>query len=846
MITFSEMAQNPSSEKITLVTIDSLKRHKIFKFVNGSIYSLQVDYFVNDVFNGNQKLIKVNGNPGTNQFSFLPSEMKLLVNVGADPKTQDLSVVYRHFLASTPVILPYDLNSGEDVEWLPLVNSIGTLGQQLDDENTGIVLETSSSIDLINTHGYFDSIFDTHIWENRDVVFYQSFGGLPVNQIKKVFRGVIETKDFESTKITFRVKDFVFRLRDNLKLPEFSELDGKIDPSLIGTPKKRIYGQVRQVRTVGIDKILDGFIPSGTAFLSQGSNILTGLNSIYLQEATPEDEIEVIVDGEVVKFGIETVDSNTQITINKISEVSFTNAQIKIIPSVPYQEKNRFWLIAGHKIRTPNYILEEVLSENRFRLSGTKDIFPGDRVLIGTDAVIVKSIYQNELTTLSAVSPTPPIGEIISKLSVQKAYFGKTEMVFARDWVYDTNDQFGTRLLLQTSAEFNLAEEKLLGIGVTFTFGSRTISTGSVVDFRSILKPRDWIRKNSIVSGENTWLEILEVKEQSIITRTPFFGTSGSFQAQIKTLDIINDDSLITCDCLGIEVDGEWVRTAAQVVNHLIKFDSEITEVNESTFLEASTDCPYTMSLVLPENSGTQIPKIRDVITKVNESIFGSLFINSDLQVSYSVLNSDKVDLPVYLNDDDIISYSTETTNEIYNRVKVSYSPFVDIFSGTDAFDIIEIDSDYVNNFIGIKATLNRTVYLYDQNEARNIAERLVFFRSMANTKMTIKTKMNLYLNSVNDKLAVKFDRIFSRFAGNLRRKIGIITGIKKSTFTTEVQLSDLGNLFNRVPSVAPDDSVDYAESSDEDKMKWGYIVDNDSLTPDVETDENLGANTIG
>ncbi|WP_206781268.1 hypothetical protein, partial [Escherichia coli] len=83
-------------------------------------------------------------------------------------------------------------------------------------------------------------------------------------------------------------------------------------------------------------------------------------------------------------------------------------------------------------------------------------------------------------------------------------------------------------------------------------------------------------------------------------------------------------------------------------------------------------------------------------------------------------------------------------------------------------------------------------------------AQRLCFFKSLASSVVTIKSKMNLSNIVVNDKMYLSLDRLFKRYAGNDKRRIGIVSGIKKDGFECEVSLSDLGNIYNRVMSIAP------------------------------------------
>jgi hypothetical protein len=1001
MSTFAVEAQKTVSEKVTLVTIESARPAKIFTLLSGSVYYRDVDFFVTNVKQGLVSLTQVSsiGALVAGSFFYSIDERRVyLMAVGSvNPKTVEIIIFYRHFFSNRPTILPFDLSSGPDVEWLPMINSIGSVGQQLDDLATGIVLESSSSIDLIN-QGYFDGLYDTHIWENKTVRFYAWFNGLPASEAKQIFEGTIESKDFAIDKISFKVKDFIFKLRDQLSHTLFSDLDGKISDSILGKPKRRIYGQVKQVKCIGTDLLLDGYLATGTVTidtsltnltgtaqatyisndisgtvsgtsgtrtvtgsgtnflttifpnqkiritnglatynytvfsvasntsltltsdisvtfssftaknsstgntkvygvgtlfksqLQQGSsvrftngtlnqdykieyvnsdteltlssfvtssfnaysiinldeknNTLVGTGTQFISELSVGDTVKFLINGEEIESKIDSIYSNTSALLNESIVEPVNNQQFFVIPEVSYYKNNRVFSVAGHKLREPTTTISAVNANNRFILSSVSDLFDGDRVLINGSFSTIRRISDNEMVTETAISPVPSIGDTVKKLPVQNVYFGFQEMVYGRDWTYQNTTE--SKIIFDTDAEFNVSKERLFGVSLQFTNGSRSVSTASVADFRSILKPRDYIRKNSIVSGESDWCEIIDVREQEIILRYPFTGSTEVTPALYKNVSYISDDSLITCNCLGMERSGAWVKTPSDVVRDVLLNDAGFSSLNESAFTQARADCNYIVSLVTPESPGDKAESIRDVITKINESVFGSLYGNSSSSISYSVLNSTKPEQANIIYDDDIISFDASSSGTFYNNITLNYRPFIDQSSGSKTTEVYEYTSDFANKYIGIKNTLEKTVYLYEEDKAIIIAQRLAFFNQLSITKVTIKGKMNFFLNQVNDKVLLSLDRLFGRFGSGNKKKYAMITGIKRSQYDVEVTLSDLGNVYNRVPSIAPNTAPSYSSATEDEKAQWGYICDNDSLTPDANSEENLLNNVIG
>jgi hypothetical protein len=86
---------------------------------------------------------------------------------------------------------------------------------------------------------------------------------------------------------------------------------------------------------------------------------------------------------------------------------------------------------------------------------------------------------------------------------------------------------------------------------------------------------------------------------------------------------------------------------------------------------------------------------------------------------------------------------------------------------------------------------------------------------------------------------------MFKRYGSGNRRKIGIVNSIVKNESNATVEFNDLSGVFTRVPSIAPDLLDDYTTATDDQKAKFGFILDNDSLLPDND-DTDLGNNLIG
>ena len=848
-MTFEQAALLPRSEKITLVKIESAQQVKLFTNPLPFTYQKQMPRFVSRVSVEGVFLTPGVGQYtlGVDEYYFDPDTFYLTISIAVDPSTVKVIVFYNHFFSNSPVILPHDLGSGVSVEWLPYISGTGSIGQTLDDENTGVVLESSSSITLIN-QGYFDSIFDTLIWENKNVSFYYWFPVTPISEARKIFEGVIESKSYAPDKITFNVKDFIFRLRDRVNLGTFSELDGSILDSNLGTPKRRIYGRVDKCQAIGIDCVKNGYQITGLITGVAGVKQVTGSGTLFTDELSTNDEIKLIVNGEEVKYNIDYIQDNTNLFLSKNIEANFTSITATVNPAIPWRKKNRRWHLAGHEITSSEAIIQTVINSRQFVVDDNSEFFADDVVTINGITTQVTRISGSQIVLEQSIFPIPIAGDSIIKEPVLNAYFGNTKMILNRDFTVTNSGE--TILEIDPLAEFNLAIEKVTTntpsstpISFTFTNGQRIISTASNVDLKTIIKPRDWIR--SLVQASDVWFEVMKVEERAVIIRNVYSQATNTNTARIKEVEIINDNSLITADCYGITYENKWVKTASNAIRHLMKNDAGFTSINETTFTQADSDCNYTLSMVIPETIGSEYPSIRDVSTKINESVFGSLYGNTVQQICYSIVNTRRPETIQPIKDDDILSWLSESKNTITNSVNIKYAPFVDTVLGEDSFKSYTFNSIFVDDIVQISNGKELIGYIYNDSEAQSVAQRYAFFNSLSQLKVTLKGKALFFNYSVNDRIYLSLDRLYKRYGSGSRLKMGIVSSVKKSEYDSEVVLNDLGNIFNRCPSISPNTISAYTSATDDDKVKYGFILNTNTLIPGTNEDD-LGGCLIG
>ena len=844
-MTFEEASKLTISEKISLVTIESIEKVKLWDSHSALVFSRNVDYFVSSV---NIEGVDLSAGSsvstlGVNQFIYVPAEKKVYISVTASPINLEIYLTYRHFFSNAPKILPWNLSSGDEVEWLPYIENTGSIGQQLDDQNSGIVLESQSSVDLINESLYFENIFDRHIWESQKVNFYYWFNGTDyTTEARLVFSGTVQSKGFSQKKVSFSVSDFVARLKDKASLGKFSELDGRVLDSLMGSAKRRIYGQVKQAQMVGTNCIKKGYPLNGLVSIPLGSSIVSGVGTSFLSQLSPNDQMVFSIGLLEYKFTVNSIVSDTEATIAKNSENNIDNLGCVVVPDRPYRQYNRSWHICGHQITESQATITGIINSRTFTVSDVSEFAADDVITLNGLTTQITRISGQNIVLEQKISPVPSIGSMIYKSPIKELYFENKLLNFNVD--YTLSNASEAIINLSPLAEFNIAKERLSSVSLLFTNGSRIITTTSTVDLRTIIKPRDWIRKLTMTTIQ--WSEVLSVDEQKITIRTIFTGATGTEQALIKNVELVEDNSLMTVSCYGIKYSGKWLKTATDCAKHLLEYDAGFTNLNGSSFSQASSDCSYVISMVIPGQIGSPEPVIRDVLSSLNSSVFGSLYTNINQEICYSVLNTRKPQSITPLRDDDIISWSCNTSQKIINEVNVSYQAFVDLVSKGDSVKTFSYVNEFVNSTSKIKNKIDFTCYLFNESDAIVMAQRMAFYNSLSQSMTTIKAKSLFFPYSVNDRVSFIFDNSYKRYSGSSPLKIGIISGVKKSTYDSEITVNDLGNIFNRCFSISPNDCPSFNSSLDSHKINYGFILDTNSKTPNASTEEGLGANLIG
>ncbi len=961
MDTFSQYKAKTSSEKLVLAWLEPSQRLFTWTVHAGSVYKKVVDYYVVGVRQDATALTSVASIAAISSAGkwFFDADTKTLYvqSTGSvDPGTLWTDVTYRLFFSNAPIDLPADLNTAKEVPYDARLMKTSKFKDKFDKDQKGIALEGTGTVSLHNNDSFFEQIYDKLIWENKTAKVFSYHRDLPLSEKVTLFNGVITNKDFDDEEVSFDIKNFIYRLRTDLDLGLYSASDGDLADSLIGRPKRRIYGRVDgllcdsvsnmqgnyELQTIGIDDARTG--TPITVSLTQGSNIATASSTDIHKELVAGDTIIVsenklkvkslsridigldtaqdvtvsrtsafvariafsaistsgvtigdhitlavlsnasqdtkskiighfpiaVVNAAYLEFTLSvsiasladvfktgvgeiavTRQSNTTtFTIQQVSPITVAGEGVTVQTTKPYRRFNRDFLLADHALSTKETTITSVISSVKFALDSVDSLYVGDSIRINGDELSTVVGLNREggiITVADVVLPLPMIGDVVERLGVQRVTFEQLDYEQFVDFS-PTFSVAGAGLTFEYDAEFNATVEEAFQSNAQWRLGSKQV-LGSNNVFRDV-KPRDWVRSQT----EGTWYEVSEkFSDNLVIVNTPYTGTTGENATSFKFPNYIGDTSKIIAEVYGKTDDGTeggvLLSTAAEVVEDLLTEAGVSESLDAASFTQAAEDAPYLISLALPYIKGSKAPKIRDVITRINDSVIGSLYNNIGSEIKYKVLDASRtLDDATLLDDGDVLSYTVQTdSTDILRKVIIRYADRdADTTTEQPTYSVVQAESEFVANS-GIEGQVETVqTVLYAEADAEIIAQRISFIRELASSTVSISVKLQLADAVLNDLVTVDLARLYARLgtSGTDTTKTGLINSIEKDGLSVRATIDDLGNLFNRVAVITANDADEYADASESERRYAGYITDDVGLVDDEE--DTFNANLIG
>lgn len=833
--TYSDYQGIEASEKLGLVILEAAQRLMGWVVHSGSVYKIPFSYqSIVSLEDSGVALSEVSTTSLSAGEYYLDRSAGYLyarTSDSANPNGKFLACVFRLYFASGSVTAPHDLSTGYEVEWLPLFKPSQGFTSELDNQNLlGFAIEGSGNLTFLNDQEFWAPKFDRLYFENQRAMVYSWHRDLAITQAKLLFRGRVQTKEWDATKVRFGCKDLMNELRAPVPVSDMSDYGGALIPPSMNTAKQRLlYGYLKGLVPTNITQELEltGYTITGTLTATSGSKTLTGSGTSFLAQLTPGDEL--LLGSDTTWYTVDTVTSDTAATLTEnYGGTTAAGKSIRLKSSHPKRYMNRIHLIAGHALKEPATTVVYGVSLQRLEVASTSDFLPGDKVLVGSEIMTVDYVTGAYVQFTGTLVSMPSVGSTITNLSIKNVYLNDRLLTYSRDYTYNAATALIT---LDSTAEFNVAPVKILTPGtLSFTNTSRTV-TGTSTTLKKDVKPGDWVRRQ----GQSDWFEVLTVDSETQLTLRTAATYTSSGTSELKQPEVYKPGSVVlSLDCLGATENGvktgTFIKTGAQVVKDLLTRAGLSASINTSAFTTAQGDSVHKLGIALPPKvNDTKVASIRDVINRINLSIFGSLFVGEDFELEYSILSPKKPAGLLALVERDVLELSvTSDSSKIVKTSRVRYNrKEYDSASGTsDVYSEATKTSD-MTEYLG-KTTKENLVetYLVDDTEAQIIANRWSFLLELASSVVKVRTKMQAIRSAVNDKVEVSHEKLYDRLGSSVGRKVAGVQSISRSVGGTELELSDLSNAFSRCLIIAPNSSAEYASASDDEKLYNGYITD--------------------
>lgn len=837
----SEFINAASSEKITLATIEAKKRLYVWVNVGGGIYSKVVPNFVTKLKQDDQELNEFNSLVGLPEGYFYyevkTSTLYAHFNGSVAPNTVEVIATYKLFYSNKGTSLAHDLSSSADeVHWDGRITASPGYKHKIGIDQALTSLVGEGTLSLQNNDAGLDQIFDDYIFENQSVVIYSWNPSLPTHQSKVIYRGSITNKSYNGSIVTFKIKDLIFTLLDAPSLSPYTN-DDNVAESVKGQYKRRVYGRVDGLRSQSIDQISTGFPLSGTGSMPANGSIILGQGTSFLNEIVQGDTVIIGTQ----EFTVQSVDSDTQISVDDESEFSFSGQNMLLNPERGSTLRNRNFISAGHVCAKVTHQVVEALQFNRIKLNSTSGLFPGDFVEFDAtgERIEIKNIAPGNIVVLQQnVVLKPNIGSDVIRQPVQEVYINGIKVNSDDFSVFNTSS--GCGITFNDIAEFNLARPRNTVFSANFTNGSReiTVST-SEISLDEVFQPGDFVKPDD--SNYTQFYKINHLTESSIFISENFAQPSIVDIVEIKSPNYLNDSSIVSVNILGKTEDGTesgvWIQTAAQATRDLLN-DINIDTVNEQSFLDASEDANQLVSVAIPfDFNSKSLPTVKALTDSLNKSIHGSLTLDNDLQIKYQVLNVYSGETLPVIRDSDVKNWKIKTTNgKTYKTALVKYRHTdTDLSTLEDGNKFVSFESEFVSRYIGTNKVDELDIYLYEDRDAEISAHRHLYYNSLSVATATLETDLRLENIEIGQVVIVEFERLYRRKGDSVRKKTMLVSGKTVTGEQTQLELSDLGNTFNTSSYITPNDAEDWSMASSDDKLIYGYITDNQGIVNDEE-----------
>jgi len=829
---YSDFQLTPQSEKIGLVVLHNSILARGWTLNSGTIYKLPLTRVVYSVEDSGVSLISVSSLGGVVANTYYWDRQAGILYVrtsdSVNPNTKFVVIECQFFFSNVSIHLPHDLASGFDVNWRGLLNGTSDFGFELDNQNQfGLALEGSGSVNFVNDKDFWSPVYDKLTFENKKCLVYSYSRNLPITEAKLLYRGVVEKKSWSDNSVKLTLKDALNEIRANVPCDNLEDLLGaRVSELDLLTKQRKIYGRVWGHVPSNIDSLVNKTYPlTGTATATSASATVSGVGTSFLSELNPGDRIVFSFDA--TEYTIESIANNTTLELSEEYEGGSDSGSIEVIPEISKRYMNRIHLVAGHSLKQPSTTVSASNSLRFVDVVNSSDFRADDRITVGSESTRILRVSGNRIFFSPFLVTPPLVGAVITRIAVSDVYLDDKTLVYNRDYTVNATD---AKININPLAEFNIAQVRSITGLVTFTNASRTV-TGLGTIFDMELRPSDWVR----AVGHADYFEVLSIDSPFQITLKSVSTYTDTASARYKSPNYYTEGkSVLSCDCLGKTINGltsgSLILTASDIVKDvLLSVGISASDIDSASFLLSQELASQDVALVIPHKvKDKKTPTARDVINKVNQSVFGSLIQTNDFKFKYNVLSPKRGCGIEKYDERDILSFKINSdSSRIIKTAKVNYLQK-------------EYNSkSFASSFLQASAVTKSGTYLVKTNReyeldsiltdpaaAQILANRLAFILSVASSEVNIQTKMKGSRLEINDKVQLSHEKLYERLGSTDKKKIAAVQSVKKSISDSNFDLEDLANTFTRCGVITENSNPDYNSSTEDERATAGYITD--------------------
>ena len=543
----------------------------------------------------------------------------------------------------------------------------------------------------------------------------------------------------------------------------------------------------------------------------------------------------------------------TRVELESDIQATLATATIGVNPLRGYRRLNRSFNISHHALHETSTTVSLVYSLRHYKVGSIEGLEIGDgltlvRLADGaeyTSTISELNASNNEIRVDTSYAVTPLAGDTLKRTPVQQVYHDQQLFTQSEDYTV-TNTTTGADLLLDTYAEREVATEVAVG-NVQWVTGSRAVLGSS--SLLATLQPRDWIKPGT----GSIWYEISEIASNNIIILTTAYSEiSGTIASKAKLPSIITDSSKLWVDTYGVTDDGEilgnLVRTAADVIKHLLTEIDISDRINTTSFSDSNDMAPYLISLALPLTPQGKSPKIRDVVNKLNTATLSNLFFDNNLEIVHVPLTSERLETDsIAIDDTHALTRPSLTTDstKIYKKLVANYnSKDLDLTLLTPTTDTLESESDFVTYSGTSDSILTKDYPLFFEQDTRLLADKRLFIAEKPKSLISFQVPLEFNSLQLNSLVVYTSDRLFKRAGTGDQSRLGIISSIQKNGKTLDIEIDDVGNIFTRQAVIGLDTSPERSVATSSE-LRWAsHITDDNGLISNDSTSN--GINLIG